>query len=172
MSERRNELLLAALSRCGQPATSADVLDVAAGLARAEGWAETDVAAITRNSVAKRMDLLVAQGKVKRSGVGFDGAARRTTPKYEPVDGFDARAPVPPPPNGVVHAIAATPYESMSPRQLVGLLEAQDEMLEAQAEQLECLSRFLADMREVRERGQRRLVEIRRRLADVGLEAG
>lgn len=153
MSDRRNELLLCALKRFGEPATSADIVDVAAGLASAEGWAADAIAAITRNSVAKRLEQLEQRGLVRQSTLGFDGRARRTTPRYEPVDGWDPKAPVPPPPGGAGVERPETAYDGMSRPQLLAVLETHDEVIE-------CVGRFLTDMRTVRERAKRRLIAV------------
>lgn len=155
MSDRRNELLLAALLRAGKPVASDEVLDAVVGLGAAEGWSQTDLASISRGSVAKRLAAMVTDGKARMVGERLDPGSRRMTPIYEPADGFDPQAPVPPPPLDSSSDRPSSPYEGMTQPQVLAVLDAQDEMLEA-------VARFFTDMRTIRER-------TRQRLAAVGL---
>jgi len=153
MSDKRNQLILAALRRHGKPASSAELLDDINGLGEAEGWSPDSLAAITRQSVAKRLQAMVTTGEVIIAGKAFDGDLRRSTPTYEPAGGFDAKAPVPPPP--LVEHAPSSAYEQMTRPQLVAVLEAHDDVLE-------CVGRFFNDLRTTRDR-------VRSRLAAVGL---
>ena len=99
MSDKKNQLVLAALLRHGRPAGSEELLDVVIGLAQAEFWTPEHLADLNRRSVAARLRNLEEQGMVRQEGVGVDARARRSTPLYAPVGAWDTRAPVPPPPS-------------------------------------------------------------------------
>lgn len=153
MSDKRNQLLVAALRRAGKPTASDDLLDAATGLALAEGWEPEQVSELNRRSVATRLRNLEQAGVVRQEGAGMDERARRTTPLFVPVAGWDVRAAVPAPP--MVGASPTrrreSPYAGLNNTQLLALLEAHDDIAE-------CLGRFLMDMGVVREKARRNLL--------------
>lgn len=145
-----NALLLAALKRAGEPMDSGSVLDAAAGLAESEGWAPAQVSRLTRKSVSKRLQNMVANGVLVQQGKAFDGPSGRMTPKYAPKDGYDAKASIPEPPSGLHHD-RATAYDGMTKLQLHELLAVQDDMLE-------CMGRFMSDLRTTTSKARQRLL--------------
>lgn len=156
MSERRNQLLLAALKRLGAPSTSDQVSDHALGLAQADDWPESLLEGLSRRAVSTCLQNMERTGLVKKRAPVKDVAARRDTPTYEPVDGFNAKAPVPAPPQMEArHSTRAASRQarppSMSAEQMLKVLEVQDEMLSS-------VSRFLDDMKGVRARARRELI--------------
>lgn len=159
MSDKRNQLLLAALQRAGKPTASDDLLDAATGLALADGWEPEQVAELNRRSVATRLRHLEQGGVVRQDGAGLDERARRTTPLYVPTGGWNARAAIPAPPATSEGRARrdASPYAGMNTAQLVALLEVHDSVTE-------CVGRFLQDMNRLNEQSRRKLLA-------VGLEA-
>ena len=158
MSDKKNQLVLAALQRAGKPSGSEDLLDAAVGLATGEGWAPEQLSDFNRRSIAKRLQNLEEQGLVKPAGAGLDQRARRSTPLYTPTGGWDQRAPVPTPPalSSDIGRIGQRAHAAMDRTQLLALLDAQDDLLGV-------MHRFLGDLQAARERH-------RARLAAVGLE--
>lgn len=149
MIDPRNQLLLATLSRAKEPLDSDDLLSQATELALDHLWTTAHLTGLTRKGVAKRCRDLVDTGDMVVTGVGMDGAARRTTPKYAMADKVMA-VEVPPPP-ALPTTTQESPYESMDRSRLIAVLDAQDDALE-------CVSRFLRDMAATREKVRRRLL--------------
>lgn len=151
---------MAALKRAGEALSSDDLLDMSVGLALAEGWLPEQLADFSRRSIATRLRNLELAGLVRQDGAGMDTRARRTTPLYAPTGGYDAAAPLPPPPRLERDAELADTscYDGMSRPQLLALLEAQDDIIES-------VGRFFNDLRGMRDKA-------RARLQAVGLEAG
>lgn len=164
MSDPRDELLLCALKRAGRPLDSSDLLDEATGLALAD-W-EPDQVRISRKSVAKRLQNMLTAGLVTQAGLGVDDVARRTTPLFAPVGGYDLRSPVPPPPvNARAPAKQPGPFDGLSATQAVTLLDVQDELLavfgrqlQAQQHQLQAQQQFFSELATVREKVRSRLL--------------
>lgn len=158
MSDKKNQLVLAALLRAGKPSGSEDLLDAAIGLATSENWTPEHLADFNRRSIAKRLQNLEEQGLVKQAGAGLDARARRTTPLYTPVGDWNPRAAVPPPPFATADGgrVGQRAHAMMDRTQLLALLDAQDDLLGV-------MHRFLSDLQAARERH-------RARLAAVGLE--
>lgn len=158
-NDKRYQLLLAVLKRAGKPVGSDDVLDAATGLALDGGWSPAQLKSFSsRRSVSKLLQNMLTSGLVSEGPQAIDAGARRSMPTYQPVDGYDLRAPVPPPPEGEVspRASARSSYDGMSQPQLLAVLEAHDDVIE-------CIGRFFHDLSNTREK-------VRRRLAAVGLE--
>lgn len=158
MSDRKNELVLAALRRAGKPSGSEELVDAVQGLGLAEGWQPAQVADLNRRSVAKRLQNMVGEGLVQQAGAGLDDRARRSTPLFAPVGGWNPQALVPPPPaiGADDSRIGQRAHAAMNQQQLLALLDAQDDLLGV-------VHRFLGDLQTARERH-------RARLAAVGLE--
>lgn len=152
MTDNRNDLLLAALLRAGEPMDSDELLVQANELALDYMWTPDHLVGLNRKSVAKRLRDMVDAGAIKVQGVGMDSSSRRTTPKYAPVAAYDAQADVPAPPS-LPTVPAPSPYALMNQTQLIAVLDAQDDALE-------CVSRFLQDMSMVREKARRRLLAV------------
>jgi hypothetical protein len=155
MTDHRNTLLLATLSRAGQPLDSDELLAQATELALDHQWTPDHLAGLNRKGVAKRCRDMVEAGLLVVSGVGVDGAARRTTPKYAMTKNLKV-PDVPPPPPLREEAPKESPYDAMDRTQLMAVLEAHDEFAE-------CVGRFFRDLTNVRER-------VRRRLQSAGLD--
>ncbi len=165
MSDRRNDLLLAALKRAGVPCDSGDLLDRASGLALAERWAPEQLAPLTRASVAKRLTAMEGQGLVKKAGAGVDPRARRPTPMYVPDGGWDDSAPVPPPPtDGRASAARGDAGTELDDTQFRVLLDAHDELFGLFARHVQQLGTFMGELSTLREKH-------RARLAAVGLRS-
>lgn len=156
MSDRKNQLVLAALLRHGRPTGSEELLDVVVGLAQAEFWTPEHLADLNRRSIAARLRNLEEQGLVRQEGVGVDARARRSTPLYVPAGAWDARAPVPPPPSGAPEAgrVGQRAHAAMDRTQLLALLDAQDDLLGV-------VHRFLTDLQAMREKHRARLNAVR-----------
>lgn len=154
MSDRINELLLAALQSSAKPIPGSDVLDAAIGMGMAEGWTPDQLKGVTRRSVAGRLQQMVTAGLARVAGSVMDHDARRTTPAYEPVE-RPAKVSVPPPPAMAVASSSRTSSAALHgdrPRaQLLALLDAQDEMLTA-------VGRFLQDLERARDRCRAKLI--------------
>jgi hypothetical protein len=148
--DARSQLLLATLSRAQEPLDSDDILSQATELAMDHLWTPAHLTGLTRKGVAKRCRDLVDTGHLVVTGVGMDGNARRTTPKYAIAFKDDVRPDVPAPP-ALPTAPQESPYASMDRSQLLVVLDAQDDALE-------CVARFLADMAKVSEKARRRLM--------------
>lgn len=149
MTDARNDLLLAALSRAKHPLDSDELLGQATELALDHLWTPAHLTGLTRKGVAKRCRDLVDAGLMVVTGVGMDGGARRTTPKYAMADKHQAVA-VPAPP-ALPTVPVESPYASMDRTQLMAVLEAHDDVVE-------CVGRFFADLTNVREKVRRRLM--------------
>jgi hypothetical protein len=160
MSDPRDELLLAALKRAGKPLDSSDLLDEATGLALAD-W-EPDQVKLNRRSVAKRLQNMLTAGLVTHAGVGVDDAARRTTPLFAPVGGYDAHAPVPLPPEARQPAKQSGPFEGLTTAQTITLMDVQDELLAVfvrqQKAQQQAQQLLFTELQAVREKVRGRLV--------------
>jgi DNA-binding Lrp family transcriptional regulator len=161
MSDPRDELLLAALKRAGKPLDSSDLLDEATGLALAD-W-EPGQVRLSRKSVAKRLQNMLTAGLVTHAGVGVDDGARRTTPLFAPVGGYDLRAPVPPPPAERPPAKQPGPFVGLTTAQTVTLMDVQDELLSLFGRHLQAQQQFFAELAAVREK-------VRGRLLSAGLD--
>lgn len=153
-----NELLLCALRRIGRAATAADVADGATGLAMDAGWSRQQyLAASNVKRVAAALRAMEGRGLVRRDGEQrVDGVDR---PLWAPVDGFDAKAPVPAPP-----ARAQNPLEDLSQSQVLTVFDVQDTFAQELFREREA---HLARVREIDAVIQR----ARRTLATVGLPA-
>lgn len=152
MSDRINDLLLATLRRASRAMSSDDLLDMASGEALANGWSAADTARLTRRSIASRLQGMEDKGHIRLDGSKMDQVARRMTPCYVPVAGFDAKAAMPPPPRRVqvAEGDAGANYNGLSQGQLLTVMDAQDALIE-------CVSRFLADLSVTREKARKRL---------------
>lgn len=150
----RSQLLLATLSRAQEPLDSDDILSQATELAMDHLWTPSHLTGLTRKGVAKRCRDLVDTGHLVVTGVGMDGGARRTTPKYQlsPSSITDrVRTFGVPTPPALPTTPQESPYASMDRGQLLTVLDVQDDALE-------CVARFLADMAKVSEKARRRLM--------------
>jgi len=154
MSDKYNDLLLAALQRAGKPRTSGQLLDAATGLALAEGWDTEQRAKLSRKSVAKRLQGMESRGLVRAEGSTFDEDQGRMTPLFLPVSGYDARALVPAPPS-TEHAPSskASTYDGLNRSQLLAVLDVHDAFAE-------CIGRFMADLSQQREKARQRLLAV------------
>ena len=151
--DRRSDLLLAALQRAGEALDSDELLAQATELALDYLWTPDHLVGLNRKSVSKRCRDMVDSGVLQVHGLGMDSTARRPAPKYAPVAGFDAAAPVPKPPAIAPTQTATSPYASMDRTQLLAVLEAHDDVGE-------CVARFMADLSTVREKVRRRLLAV------------
>lgn len=152
MSDKQNQLLIAAMLRAGKPVASDDLLDAATGLALDEGWDRMHMQWLTRRSVARRLQLFEEQGIVRQRGSAIDSASRRPTPLYEPVVGFDSAAVVPAPPEFSRKDVKAeASYDNLSRSQLLAVLDVHDGIAG-------CLQRFMTDLGRERERARARLL--------------
>jgi hypothetical protein len=160
-ADRFDRLLLAALAREAKAANSDTLLDLAIGMALANGWTSAQVSALTRRIVAARLQLLDKAGLVRKSGTDYDGRARRTTPAYQVTEASAGSTPPPPPfaeeiPDmRMATGRARHEIDSLSRDQVTTLLDGQDLLIE-------CMTRFLADLSTTREK-------VRQRLAAAGL---
>lgn len=167
MSDKYNELLLAALCRAGKPRTSGELLDEATGLALAEGWGSKQAAKLSRKGVAKRLQAMKDKGLVRTEGSTFDDDQGRMTPLFAPADGYDARALVPAPPQGQAAAVAAeagSPLDGKTRTQILAMFDAQSELLAQFEAGMRMQLAHMQQMNELREK-------LRARLMAVGLEA-
>lgn len=151
MTDARNELLLSALKRAGEPLDSDALLNQASELALDHFWTPDHLTGLSRKGVAKRCRDMAESGVMNSAGVGIDAGSRRTTPKYAPVGGYEPQAPVPQPPELPAPPPMDSAYAAMHRIQLLAVLDAHDDVLE-------CVSRFLREMTDVRERARRRLI--------------
>lgn len=158
MSDKRKELLLAALQRAGKPRTSGELLDDAHGLALAEGWTPDQTADITRKSVAKHLQHMERDGLVRTVGATVD-ETRKPTPMFAPVDGFDLNALVPAPPM-IERALTGKPssYANLDRPQLLAVLDAQDDLLAEFARHIKDQELFFERLGKVREKCRARLI--------------
>ena len=152
MSDRINDLLLATLRRGNRPMSSDDLLDTAVGEAQANGWSTADTARLNRRSIAVRLQGMEDKGLIKLDGGKLDTGARRMTPCYVPVDGFDPKATMPPPPRRTQSTGDDAPanYRGLSQSQLLTVMDVQDALIE-------CVQRFLVDLSTTREKARKRL---------------
>ncbi|MGC1550509.1 MAG: hypothetical protein WA777_18460 [Rhodanobacter sp.] len=149
MSEKRNQLLLAALQRAGKPVGSEELLDLAVGLAVGSDWIPEQVA-LNRKSIAKRLQNMELTGEVVQCGSGMDESSRRTTPLYKPTAGYNPAAEVPPPPTVSSKPELESPYEGLDRSQLLAVLDVHEAFAE-------CVGRFMTDLNQLREKARRRL---------------
>ncbi|MGO4700264.1 hypothetical protein [Dyella sp. 2RAB6] len=164
MSDRKNELVLAALRRAGKPSGSEELVDAVQGLALAEQWSPGHVADLNRRSIAKRLQNMASEGLVKQAGATTDDRARRSTPLFVPASGWDPQALVPPPPAGPDDGRPARGgYDGLNRAQLLAVLDADDELFGVFARHIQSLQGFFIDMQAAREKH-------RARLSAVGLE--
>jgi hypothetical protein len=88
------ELLLCALKRHGKPATAGEIADAAIALAMAEGWPRRSWLVISAKSASGKLKEILRTGDVIRCAHGrLENSVER--PLYEPIGGYDARAPLP-----------------------------------------------------------------------------
>jgi hypothetical protein len=150
-SEKLSQIVLAALHKAGKPSTSADLEDIAQGLAVEHGWPDGVIESLTRMSIAARLRYMSKTGILIVNGSTRDEHGRETA-VYEPVGGFDPNHEAPAP----IQSGNDSPYGDLTRGQLLTILEVQDEMLSE-------TSRFLQSMQDLSARA-------RTQLADVGLE--
>lgn len=156
MTQKFNQLLLAALARASEPLTSEDLVDEAVGLALSNGWQTEDLEGLTRPSVSARLRSMENLGLLKVMLERTD-SNRRKIPAYSlTADESEAQHPIPSAPNPLAEPVS--PYEDMTRAQILTLLEVHDEYLGVMA-------RMMSEMREINLRA-------RRRLAQAGLEFG
>nr|GAT43707.1 predicted protein [Mycena chlorophos] len=165
--DRPNQLLLAALKRAGRPISSDELIDELTALAMDHSWTTPQLAIFTRASIARRLVELERLGRVGVVSLQRDAGSRKKTPTYQPSDGFDPCAVVPPPQSNSTRKlldardkkpVEASPLDGMTPLQAAALFDCQDMVVEASLRMISHIQAGLSDFAATREKARARLL--------------